>query len=55
MIWTVLWFSLTFEKPAYHPTISIEEKNYIEEKIGHVSHSVPSVRFSRILCYFAEL
>jgi hypothetical protein len=36
---------MTFEKPAYHPTISHEEKVYIEEQIGHVSHSVPSVSF----------
>jgi ACS family sodium-dependent inorganic phosphate cotransporter-like MFS transporter 6/7/8 len=43
LIWAILWFSLTFEKPAYHPTISQEEKNYIEEKIGHVSHTVPTI------------
>ncbi|KAI6240120.1 putative vesicular glutamate transporter eat-4 [Aphelenchoides fujianensis] len=42
VIWAVLWFSLTFEKPAYHPTISNEEKTYIEDQIGHVSHTVPS-------------
>lgn len=43
VVWAVLWFSVTFEKPAYHPTITVEEKKYIEEQIGHVSHSVPSV------------
>jgi ACS family sodium-dependent inorganic phosphate cotransporter-like MFS transporter 6/7/8 len=42
LIWATLWFSLTFEKPAYHPTISHEEKTHIEEAIGHVSHTVPS-------------
>lgn len=42
LIWATLWFSLTFEKPAYHPTISHEEKKHIEESIGHVSHTVPS-------------
>ncbi|KAI6188437.1 putative vesicular glutamate transporter eat-4 [Aphelenchoides besseyi] len=42
VIWAFLWFSLTFEKPAYHPTISHQEKTYIEEQIGHVSHTSPS-------------
>ncbi|XGW15818.1 hypothetical protein V3C99_001342 [Haemonchus contortus] len=47
VIWSVFWFSLTFEKPAYHPTITQEEKKFIEDAIGHVSathptfHSIP--------------
>ncbi|CAD5215674.1 unnamed protein product [Bursaphelenchus okinawaensis] len=43
IIWSILWFSVTFEKPAYHPTISAEEKNLIEEQIGHVSHTPPAL------------
>ncbi|CAI4228914.1 unnamed protein product [Auanema sp. JU1783] len=42
IIWTVLWFSLTFEKPAYHPTITQEEKKFIEDSIGTVSNSHPT-------------
>uniref|UniRef100_A0A914R1F4 Major facilitator superfamily (MFS) profile domain-containing protein n=1 Tax=Panagrolaimus davidi TaxID=227884 RepID=A0A914R1F4_9BILA len=42
-IWTVLWFSMTFEKPVLHPSISREEKEYIEAKIGHVSQTHPTV------------
>lgn len=42
VIWAVFWFSLTFEKPAFHPTISQEEKKYIEDAIGHVSSSHPT-------------
>ncbi|EPB69574.1 transporter, major facilitator family protein [Ancylostoma ceylanicum] len=43
-IWAVFWFALTFEKPAFHPTISQEEKKYIEDAIGHVSASHPTLR-----------
>lgn len=43
LIWTILWFSTTFEKPYYHPSITREEKDYIESKIGHVSQSYPTV------------
>ncbi|GMS88033.1 hypothetical protein PENTCL1PPCAC_10208, partial [Pristionchus entomophagus] len=43
VIWAVFWFSLTFEKPAYHPSISIEEKNHIENAIGHISQSHPTL------------
>lgn len=48
VIWTIFWFSLTFEKPAFHPTISLDEKNYIEEQIGHVSQTHPTVLFFRL-------
>ena len=43
-IWTILWFSMTFEKPCMHPSITREEKEYIEAKIGHVSQTHPTVR-----------
>uniref|UniRef100_A0A0M3IKK3 MFS domain-containing protein n=1 Tax=Ascaris lumbricoides TaxID=6252 RepID=A0A0M3IKK3_ASCLU len=43
VIWSIFWFSLTFEAPAFHPTISREEKRYIEEQIGHVSMSHPTL------------
>ncbi|KAK5975981.1 hypothetical protein GCK32_008810, partial [Trichostrongylus colubriformis] len=42
VIWAVFWFSLTFEKPAFHPTITQEEKKYIEDAIGHVSATHPT-------------
>ncbi|KAK6050696.1 transporter, major facilitator family protein, partial [Cooperia oncophora] len=44
VVWSVFWFSLTFEKPAFHPTISQDEKKYIEDAIGHVSASHPTIR-----------
>ncbi|CAJ0581211.1 unnamed protein product, partial [Mesorhabditis spiculigera] len=43
VLWTILWFAMTFEKPANHPTISLEEKKYIEEAIGHVSYTHPTL------------
>ncbi|KAI1721070.1 major facilitator superfamily domain-containing protein [Ditylenchus destructor] len=42
VIWSVFWFSLTFEKPAFHPTITKEEKCYIEDQIGNVSQTHPT-------------
>ncbi|VDN50653.1 unnamed protein product [Dracunculus medinensis] len=39
VVWSIFWFSLTFESPAFHPKISQEEKKYIEERIGPISTS----------------
>lgn len=43
-IWYGFWLVLTFEKPAKHPTISQEELKYIEESIGVVAQTSPTVR-----------
>uniref|UniRef100_A0A0N4VK47 MFS domain-containing protein n=1 Tax=Enterobius vermicularis TaxID=51028 RepID=A0A0N4VK47_ENTVE len=43
VVWAIFWFSLTFESPAFHPTISPAEKKYIEEKIGIVSTTNPTL------------
>jgi hypothetical protein len=43
VVWAIFWFSMTFEKPAFHPTISAQEKHYIEQSIGNVSQSHPTV------------
>uniref|UniRef100_A0A7E4ZS40 MFS domain-containing protein n=1 Tax=Panagrellus redivivus TaxID=6233 RepID=A0A7E4ZS40_PANRE len=42
-VWSIMWFSMTFEKPCLHPSITREEKEYIEAKIGHVSQSHPTL------------
>uniref|UniRef100_A0A8C9TML5 Solute carrier family 17 member 8 n=1 Tax=Scleropages formosus TaxID=113540 RepID=A0A8C9TML5_SCLFO len=34
MIWYTFWFLLAYSSPAEHPTISQEEKTYIESSIG---------------------
>ena len=46
VVWTIFWFGMTFEKPAFHPTISAREKEYIERSIGNVSQSHPTVGFA---------
>ncbi|VDL78987.1 unnamed protein product [Nippostrongylus brasiliensis] len=43
-VWAIFWFSLTFEKPAFHPTITQDEKKFIEDAIGHVSSTHPTFR-----------
>ncbi|TKR66982.1 hypothetical protein L596_023200 [Steinernema carpocapsae] len=42
VIWAVFWFAMTFETPNCHPTITGEEKKFIEESIGHVSMTHPT-------------
>lgn len=45
VVWSIFWFSLTFERPAFHPTISAKEKQHIETSIGQVSQTQPTVLF----------
>uniref|UniRef100_A0A0K0DTI7 MFS domain-containing protein n=2 Tax=Strongyloides stercoralis TaxID=6248 RepID=A0A0K0DTI7_STRER len=42
VIWAIFWFTMTFEEPAFHPTITEEEKNLIINAIGPVSHTHPT-------------
>ncbi|XP_074604062.1 uncharacterized protein LOC141857462 [Brevipalpus obovatus] len=44
LAWYALWLIMSFEKPAKHPTISQEELMYIEESIGNVSQTQPTLR-----------
>lgn len=37
LIWSVLWWFCSWEKPALHPYISEEERIYIESSIGETS------------------
>lgn len=34
LIWYAFWLWLSFEKPRYHPAISIQEMKYIEKSLG---------------------
>lgn len=54
VVWAIIWFAITFEKPASHPSISKEEKEFIEESLGHVSHVIPSVT-RNISVHFSEI
>uniref|UniRef100_A0AC35UDZ1 MFS domain-containing protein n=1 Tax=Rhabditophanes sp. KR3021 TaxID=114890 RepID=A0AC35UDZ1_9BILA len=44
IIWAIFWFSMTFEEPVFHPTITQEEKKHIIDAIGPISHVHPTVR-----------
>ncbi|GCB75520.1 hypothetical protein scyTo_0017355 [Scyliorhinus torazame] len=46
MVWYIFWLLVSYESPAKHPTISAEEKTYIEESIGEgVNLMNPLVKF----------
>src|SRR5687768_15822106 len=47
LIWYCTWLWLSFEKPRTHPTISKDELLYIEESIGKIHYTPPSVRSPR--------
>jgi probable vesicular glutamate transporter eat-4 len=55
VIWYGFWMLLTFEKPAKHPTISQDELIYIEESIGNVAQTSPTVSYNQPLAYFIIL
>ncbi|XP_074660699.1 vesicular glutamate transporter 3-like isoform X2 [Tubulanus polymorphus] len=37
IVWFLLWLILAYERPAYHPYISMEEKKYIESSQGDMA------------------
>lgn len=46
MVWYIFWLLVSFESPAKHPTITEEEKTYIEEAIGEGGNLMnPLVKF----------
>lgn len=51
VLWYCFWILVSYESPAAHPTITEEERKYIEESIGEsaqhsISVSVDGVEFS---------
>ena len=36
IMWGILWWWNSYEKPSLHPTITEEERTYIESSIGEV-------------------
>lgn len=40
IIWYVLWLLLAYGSPAVHPTITEEERTYIETTIGENMHQM---------------
>ncbi|KAH9488856.1 hypothetical protein Btru_059285, partial [Bulinus truncatus] len=43
-IWSVAWWFLSYERPSTHPTISEEERVYIETSIGESTMSNKNIR-----------
>ncbi|XP_060523181.1 putative inorganic phosphate cotransporter [Cylas formicarius] len=35
LLWCLLWLFMGYDSPAVHPTISPQERKYIEESLGH--------------------
>ncbi|KAH7952906.1 hypothetical protein HPB49_002602 [Dermacentor silvarum] len=43
-IWYVFWLWLSFEKPSRHPTITQAELIYIENSLGQVTQTAPTLK-----------
>lgn len=43
-MWYCFWLLVSYESPAAHPTITDEERKYIEESIGESAQHSISVR-----------
>lgn len=51
IIWYCFWFLVSYESPAAHPTITEEERKYIEESIGEsAQHSISVSAMSQEAC-----
>ncbi|XP_035215847.1 vesicular glutamate transporter 1-like isoform X2 [Stegodyphus dumicola] len=44
LIWYIFWMWFTFERPSTHPTISQEELIYIENSLGQMATSLPTLK-----------
>lgn len=54
IIWYVLWLLLAYGSPAEHPTITEEERTYIETAIGEKVHQMSATEVCRHItcCHF---
>ncbi|KAG7280983.1 hypothetical protein CRUP_016615 [Coryphaenoides rupestris] len=43
MVWYLFWILVSYESPAEHPTITDEERNYIEESIGETAQMLSAM------------
>ncbi|XP_067135474.1 vesicular glutamate transporter 2-like [Centruroides vittatus] len=44
ILWYIVWLAVVFERPSKHPTISAEERIYIEHSLGNVAQSSPTLK-----------
>lgn len=53
MIWYMFWLLVSYESPAKHPTITDEERRYIEESIGESANLLGAMEVRTLLwCTF---
>lgn len=53
MIWYMFWLLVSYESPAKHPTITDEERRYIEESIGESANLLGAMEVRTLLwCIF---
>ena len=50
ILWGIYWWWNSYEKPSLHPTITEEERTYIESSIGEVPQPFGKVCVLRCLC-----
>ena len=56
MIWYMFWLLVSYESPAKHPTITDEERRYIEESIGESANLLGAMEVRTLLwCIFLIL
>lgn len=51
IIWYIFWLLLAYNSPAIHPTISEEERTYIEASIGEGANLMSSTEVVLSLCH----
>ena len=55
MIWYMFWLLVSYESPAKHPTITDEERRYIEESIGESANLLGAMEVRTLLwCTFIQ-
>ena len=52
MVWYMFWLLVSYESPAKHPTITDEERRYIEESIGESANLLGAMEVSIPLPHF---
>lgn len=53
MVWYMFWLLVSYESPATHPTITDEERRYIEESIGESANLLGAMEVRALLsCMF---
>lgn len=46
IVWYFFWILVSYESPATHPTITQEERTYIEESIGESANLMGGLEVS---------